>query len=202
MYYDTTLQTMHATVADFRAAHPLTSYGPLTAQTDREAVGLFELAQVPPAHDAALQTLAMTGAAQVDGHWHATYAVQDKLLSVEELANIDKARADARWQRIKALRDGKTQTGGYRVGDKWFHSDTFSRTQQMALVMMGAAMPTGLQWKTLDGSFVAMTPTLAQQIFAAAALQDAALFAHAEALRADSTADVLAGWPATFGGTP
>jgi hypothetical protein len=43
-----------------------------------------------------------------------------------------------------------------------------------------------------------MTPTLAQQVFAAAAAQDAALFAHAEHLRATPGADINAGWPETF----
>lgn len=105
---------------------------------------------------------------------------------------------DARWAAIKAVRDRKTQTGGYKVGANWFHSDTFSRTQQMGLVMMGAGIPAGLQWKTMGGSFVPMTQALAQQIFASAAMQDAALFAHAEALKADPLADVESGWPATF----
>lgn len=103
-----------------------------------------------------------------------------------------------RWEQIKALRDAKVQGGGYKVGTKWYHSDTFSRTQQIGLVMMGAGMPAGLQWKTMDGSFVAMTPTLAGQIFAAAAAQDAALFARAEALKQDANADINSGWPETF----
>lgn len=107
---------------------------------------------------------------------------------------------EARWAAIKAIRDSKTQTGGYKVGANWFHSDTFSRTQQIGLTMMGAGIPAGLMWKTLAGDFVPMTQTLAQQIFAAAAMQDAALFAHAEALKADPTADINAGWPATYQG--
>ena len=39
----------------------------------------------------------------------------------------------------------------------------------MGLVMLGDNIPAGLQWKTMDGSFVVMTPSLAQQVFAAAA---------------------------------
>jgi hypothetical protein len=111
------------------------------------------------------------------------------------------------WDQIKALRDRKTQLGGYQVGAHWFHSDTFSRTQQMALVMMGAGMPAGLQWKTMGGEFVEMTPALAQQVFAAAAARDAALFAHAEVLRGQVDAaddplsvDLSAGWPESYGG--
>lgn len=110
-------------------------------------------------------------------------------------------------EQIKTLRDRKTQLGGYRVGANWFHSDTFSRTQQMGLVMMGASMPAGLKWKTMSGEFVTMTPTLAQQIFAAAAARDAAMFANAEALSRQIDAaedpmavDLSAGWPESFGG--
>lgn len=107
------------------------------------------------------------------------------------------------WELIKTERDRRIQEQGYVAGGKRFHGDTFSRTQQMGLVMLGAGIPPGLQWKTMDGSFITMTPTLAQQIFAAAAASDIALFGHAEALRAQvnaaedpSSVDITAGWPA------
>mgnify|MGYP000747628215 CR=1 FL=1 len=116
----------------------------------------------------------------------------------------DEAAARERhWTAIKAERDRRIQEQGYVAGGKRFHGDTFSRTQQMGLVMLGASIPPGLQWKTMDGSFVAMTQTLAQQVFAAAAASDIALFGHAEALRAQvnaaedpSSVDITAGWPA------
>lgn len=129
---------------------------------------------------------------------HYTVAEVDAAPYVTYTRKADEQIAEARWASIKALRDAKTQTGGYQVGGNWFHSDTFSRTQQMGLVMMGAGMPPGLQWKTMGGTFVPMTPALAQQIFAAAAQQDAALFTHAEALKADLQADIAAGWPTTW----
>jgi len=109
------------------------------------------------------------------------------------------------WEEIKQERDRRTQQGGYQVAGKWFHSDTFSRTQQMGLVMMGAGIPNGLQWKTMDGSFVAMTQTLAGQVFAAAAASDAALFARAEQIKAAMEVDPVnfnlasQTWPAVFG---
>lgn len=127
--------------------------------------------------------------------------VEPEQPTLEELKNN-------KWNAIKELRDNKIQLGGYEVGGKWFHSDTFSRTQQMGLVMLGASIPAGLQWKTMDGSFVAMTQTLAGQIFGKAALQDTLTFANAEAHRLavdalnDATAianyDIAAGWPATY----
>ena len=111
----------------------------------------------------------------------------------------------AHWEAIKAERDKRIQTGGYLAAGKWFHSDTFSRTQQMGLVMMGAGIPGGLQWKTMDGSFVTMTQALASQVFSAAAASDAALFARAEQIKAAMEADPVnfslasQTWPAVFG---
>lgn len=109
------------------------------------------------------------------------------------------------WDWIKTERD-RRKAAGVKVGDKWFHSDDGSRIQQMGLVMMGASLPAGLQWKTMDGSFITMTPALAQQVFAAQATSDQTIFAVAEAHRvalkacADPAAyDYLTGWPKVFG---
>ena len=111
----------------------------------------------------------------------------------------------AQWQAIKAKRNSLFDTGGYLVGTKWFHSDGKSKTQQIGLVLMGAGVPEGLQWKTMDGTFVTMTQTLAGQIFQAAAAQDMALFAAAEIHNTAmlAAADPLAysfagGWPTVY----
>lgn len=116
----------------------------------------------------------------------------------------DQIKAHA-WDAIKAERD-RRRTGGVAVGAKWFHSDDASRIQQLGLVMMGSAIPAGLQWKTMDGTFVAMTQTLAGQIFNAAAASDQAIFARAEQHKAAMEAaadparyDYSAGWPAIYG---
>lgn len=111
-----------------------------------------------------------------------------------------------RREAIKAERDRRIQAGGYMVGSHWFHSDTFSRTQQMGLVMLGAALPAGVEWKTMGGAKVLMTQALAQQIFATAAASDIAIFAAAEAHMAAmlasadaATYDFAGGWPPAFG---
>jgi hypothetical protein len=111
------------------------------------------------------------------------------------------------WEAIKIERD-RRQKDGVKVGEFWFHSDSDSRIQQLALVMMGANMPAGIAWKTLSGAFTTMTPQLAAQIFQAEAASDIALFAHAEALNAQLQAsedpasfNVLAGWPTSFSDT-
>ena len=109
------------------------------------------------------------------------------------------------WERIKAERDRRKYLG-VKVGAHWFHSDDPSRIQQLALAMMGAAIPSGLMWRTLTTTpppvFVEMTPTLAQGIFMATAASDAAIFAAGEAHRVAMEAgnnpesyDFSAGWP-------
>jgi len=109
------------------------------------------------------------------------------------------------WEKIKAERDRRTQLGGFEVEGHWFHSDTFSRSQQLGLVMMGAAVP-AVQWKTMAGDFVTMTPELASAIFHAGAASDMAVFAAAEEHRtamlqsADPLAyDFTGNWPQAYG---
>jgi len=143
------------------------------------------------------------------GNWVWAWQVTD----LEEEAVAAKLALDkaARWDAIKAERDRRKLEGGYKVAvsgvDKWFHSDTFSRTQQIGLVMFGAGIPAGLQWKTMDGSFVTMTQSLAAQVFAAAGAQDVATFAAAEAHKTamEESEDPAGynfsgGWPAIYGG--
>lgn len=121
-------------------------------------------------------------------------------------------RQAAAWERIKAERDRRRYLG-VKVGAHWFHSDDPSRIQQLALAMMGAAIPAGLQWKTLTTTqppvFVEMTPALAQGIFQSTAASDAAIFAAAEAHRAAMEAsyspesyDFSTGWPASIEDAP
>jgi Domain of unknown function (DUF4376) len=118
------------------------------------------------------------------------------------------------WDAIKAERDRRIQGGGYTINvtinavvvPKWFHSDTFSRTQQEGMVLMGANLPGNLQWKTMDGSFVAMTPALASAVFNSGAANDNTIFTQAETHKAamlaaaDPAAYVFTtGWPPAFG---
>lgn len=130
---------------------------------------------------------------------------QGRPVAVDPPAPPIEAVQDGIWVAIKAERDRRTQEGGYQVGDHWFHSDTLSRIQQLGLVLLGENMPQGVQWKTLTGEFVPMTPQLAQQVFAAAAASDIAVFAAAEAHKAAMLAsadpaayDFSAGWPPVF----
>lgn len=135
-----------------------------------------------------------------DGYSEETHirTEQDDAPYVVYTKKSDEAIAAIRWQKIKPKRDDLTKNGGCRVAGKWFHSDTDSKQQQMALTMLGASIPANLQWKTMDGSFVTMTQTLAGQLFQAQIGREQAIFAHAETLKADPNADIDTGWPARY----
>ncbi len=120
-------------------------------------------------------------------------------------ALVKTGTVDRMWQLIQDERDRRTETGGFRVGVNWYHSDATSRMQQIALTVYGNALPAGIQWKTMSGVFVTMTTSLAQQIFRAAVAAEQAVFAAAEAHRvamaassAPETYDFGVGWPLTY----
>lgn len=100
-------------------------------------------------------------------------------------------------QQIRNERDRRLQNGGCKVViggvDKWFHSDDRSQIQQLGLMMMGAGVSAVPPWKTMDGSRVTLTPTIAQQIFASAAAQGVATHAASDAAIAAYNAN-----PSTF----
>ncbi len=114
------------------------------------------------------------------------------------------------WELIKTERD-RRKFGGVHVAsvDKWFHSDDTSRIQQLGLVMMGAGLPSGIMWKTMDGTYTQMTQALAVEIFQTVAAKDIAIFAVAEQHRIAMLAatnpaeyNYLTGtpaWPTIFG---
>ena len=99
---------------------------------------------------------------QVDGQWESSddVAVQAIIDSYDPLPKVQQAM----WNAIQAERENR-KLQGLPIAGKRYHSDADSRIQQLGLAMLGASIPAGLQWKTMDGSFVEMTPTLAQQIF-------------------------------------
>lgn len=108
------------------------------------------------------------------------------------------AERDAiRWERLKQIRDELTEHGGCLVQGKWFHSDAKSKQQQMALMMVGAALPANLQWKTMDGSFITLSPQIVAELFAAQMQREQTIFAVAEAKRLDNS-PLYDGWPARY----
>lgn len=115
------------------------------------------------------------------------------------------------WENIKAERE-RRKYSGVKVGNYWFHSDPDSRTQQMALVLLGDGIPPGIQWKTLTSGnglenlvTVEMTKDLARNIFSSILMSDTTLHAVAEYHRSNminssdpSSYNYLVGWPKCF----
>jgi hypothetical protein len=72
--------------------------------------------------------------------------------------------------------------------------------------MMGSSMPPGIMWKTMSGTYVSLTPTLASEIFAAASAADILLFTTCQTMitimlvsSTPATFDYLSGWPKGYG---
>lgn len=129
--------------------------------------------------------------------------------TLEEYNAVLKAEHQVeQWRVIQAERDTR-RAGGVNVGGNWFHSDDTSRIQFLGLLMYGANMPPGIMWKTMSGTFVEMTSTLAQQIFGTIGAKDAAIFTAAETHRAHMLASATPetynhksgapAWPVVYG---
>lgn len=116
---------------------------------------------------------------------------------------------DQAWENIKCERVRRMNTGGLKVMidgvSKWFHSDEASRIQYIGLVNIGANFPPDIDWKTMDGSFVNMTLSIAQTLIGTTAISDHAVFSAAEKHKAEMMKlanpldyDFSAGWPIAF----
>lgn len=201
-YINTSTNTYPVSEQDIRRAHPNTAFGlpfvPVAPYSGVAAVS--KPAHSPLTHFVREIHPFLNQNTEYQQQWEVVeFAQPQKDILLQQAKN-------SQWTAIKAMRDNKVVSGGYKVGDDWFHSDLLSRSQQTALVIMGANIPSGLQWKTMDSTFVEMTQQLAADIFAAAAASDQALFAHAEALRVQVnsasdpyTVDIYSGWPEIFG---
>jgi hypothetical protein len=127
------------------------------------------------------------------------------------------------WERIKAERTLR-KTGGVVVNiggvDRWFHTDSDSRVQQLGLkdtardlladggIMTDSLIINGklVNWKTMDGSFVLITAKVAFDIVAAVctldAVQHLAAEVHKIAMEASSdpaSYDYSTGWQSIYG---
>lgn len=191
-----------------RRDNPQVSFPEVITDAIRASHGVYRLLVEPePAYDPITHGTRAATPVQINGQWTQQWEIYPR--PAEEVAANQAAATEAAWERIKAERD-RRKFAGVKVSNHWFHSDDSSRIQQLALVMMGASIPPGLQWKTLTLSpppvFVEMTQALAQQIFQATAAQDAAIFAAAEthriAMEASSSPqdyDCSSGWPLSIG---
>lgn len=153
--------------------------------TDRLLLGIEEVSQQPRPDDRYHYV-----SQNEDGTWTSIPKPHDQIVGTI-------------WEDIKQERERRSN-GGVQVGDKWFHSDLPSRIQQLGLVQFGPSVPP-VEWKTMDGTFVTMSQSLAHNIFLAIALHDQAVFAVAEQHRQAMEAleepwlyDWSTGWPMTY----
>jgi hypothetical protein len=182
----------------------MTSFNELNTETALNEVGFYTLVAEPPTYDPPLQELTISGVTEVSGVYHVVYEVVTADLTPEEIATVISNKKKIMWDRIKVERD-RRKASGVKAGENWFHSDADSRIQQIGLVLLGANIPPGLNWKTLTNGepvFVPMTQALALQIFQNTALTDPLIFAAAEAHRTAMELlenpfdyDFSSGWP-------
>lgn len=160
----------------------------------RAAVGVIEIADPVPPVDYSDETYYRTE--------------QDDAPYVVFTKKSDEALLALRWQQVQQVRDELTLNGGcqLQVGEdvtdplnpvpilKWFHSDVYSKQQQMALTMLGVNLPEGVWWKTMDGSFTEVSPEIVASLFAAQITREMQIFQTAETKRLDDT-PLYEGWP-------
>ena len=123
-----------------------------------------------------------------------------------ERLNLEKIYEE-KWDQIKAVRTFKMNDGVLlqSIG-KWFHTDPDSKQQIHAMVtanVIGLYKTTA--WKTLDNTYVQLTPLLLLQVFGAMLVNEEQLFGigklHYEKLYASNDPvnyDVTNMWPSTF----
>lgn len=204
MWINPNTQQTYATHSEIRSAFPQVSLPSGITDALITELGLAPLTENdPPVIDPLTQRVYRDGCEFVDGAWQYKWTVE-ALSAPAIAANLAAARA-AIHVTIKAERDRRKFNGVF-VSGKWIHTDTYSRTQWMGMVMMGAGIP-AIEWTTMDNTSITTSQALAGAVFQATATLDATLFGYAkgliEAINASNdpaSVDIATGWPATFEG--
>lgn len=202
------IQTLtQRTESEIRALNPNTSY-PVPFPVPEGYAYVFPTAQ--PVYNPVTQTVQQTTPElTVLDTWEQRWEVVEIYQNQQDeddavaahLATLRASKVTA----IKAERD-RRKFNGVLVSTKWIHTDTYSRTQWMGMVMMGASVP-AIEWTTMDNTSITTSQALAGAVFQATATLDSTLFAFAKSLidtvNASSdpaSVDITTGWPATFEG--
>lgn len=139
----------------------------------------------------------------IEGDIQTNYLIKGGQLERLNLEAIYKEK----WEKIKEIRTFKMNDGVLiqSIG-KWFHTDPDSKQQIQALVvanLIGIYKTTA--WKTLDNTYVQLTPMLLLQVFGAMLENESRLFdigkLHYESLYTSSDPvnyDPASQWPTTF----
>ena len=127
-------------------------------------------------------------------------------------ARLKAEQQDEMWERIKAKRYDNLRHGVYikSVG-KWFQTDDATRLQYLALALesVTGGFKKPINWKTMDNSFLMLTPELLREIMQAMHDDEEADFINAEKhkaamLKAEHPLeyDYSDGWTANFDEQP
>ena len=127
-------------------------------------------------------------------------------------ARLKAEQQEEMWERIKAKRYDNLRHGVYAksVG-KWFQTDDATRLQYLALALesVTGGFKKPINWKTMDNSFLMLTPELLREIMQAMHDDEQADFANAERhkaamLKAENPLkyDYSDGWAANFDEQP
>ena len=139
----------------------------------------------------------------IEGDIQTNYLIKDGQL---ERLNLEKVY-EKKWEEIKEIRTFKMNDGVFlqSIG-KWFHTDLYSKQQIQSLVVANIiGVYKTAAWKTLDNTYVQLTPMLLLQVFGAMLENESRLFAigklHYESLYTSNDPvnyDPASQWPTTF----
>ena len=143
------------------------------------------------------------GTLLIEGDIQTNYLIKGGQLERLNLEAIYKEK----WEKIKEIRTFKMSDGVLiQSTGKWFHTDLYSKQQIQALVvtnLIGIYKTTA--WKTLDNTYVQLTPMLLLQVFGAMLENESRLFDIGkllyESLYTSSDPvnyDPASQWPTTF----
>ena len=139
----------------------------------------------------------------IEGDIQTNYLIKGGQLERLNLEAIYKEK----WEKIKEIRTFKMNDGVLiqSIG-KWFHTDLYSKQQIQSLVVaniIGIYKTTA--WKTMDNTYVQLTPMLLLQVFGAMLENESRLFdigkLHYESLYTSNDPvnyDPASQWPTTF----
>ena len=143
------------------------------------------------------------GTLLIEGDIQTNYLIKGGQLERLNLEAIYKEK----WEKIKEVRTFKMNDGVLiqSIG-KWFHTDPDSKQQIHAMVTVNViGMYKVTAWKTLDNTYVQLTPPLLLQVFGAILENEARLFEigklHYDMLHTSqdpANYDPTSQWPTTF----
>ena len=154
----------------------------------------------------------LTFAPRENGHQTWDAKAKDWVLPPAVAVQIKEQQQDEMWEQIKAMRYDNLRHGVYAksVG-KWFQTDDATRLQYLALALesVTGGFKRPISWKTMDNSFLQLTPELLREIMQTMHDDEEADFINAEKhkaamLKAENPLeyDYSDGWTANFDEQP